>query len=539
MMKFYLKPTGDVIMKNILIDINILLDYYENDRREKFPNSVKAFDILKNKDFAFISSSSLDNIASLKYNALSMAYPSLNKEEKLKIVKEMIQEILSYFKIAKTPSYVEIDYDNIEGSLIIASAKAINGKVLTRDEYMLKKYPEYTISPETFLKETENVTSNIPMLDLTKETYYMYPFIEKAIDKVINKSNYILGEEVKLLEEKLSEYLKTKYAIGVASGTDALVLSLRALAILKKNQEYWDREDLIITTPFTFTATGDSILKAGATPLFVDIDLNTYNINPELIEKAIKQFGNKIKGIIPVHLYGLPCNMDEIVKIAKEYDLFIVEDCAQSFGAKWDDKPTGSFGDAGCFSFFPSKNLGGFGDGGAVITNDEKLAELIRMLRVHGGKDKYNVDHIGYKARLDTIQAAVLLEKINFIDEFTEKRRKIANIYNEGLKNISWLKLPTQIEKSFPIYHQYTIRLINKSREDLQKALKEKGIATMVYYPVPLHKMNVFRNNRMETLGTLESSEIASKNVISLPMEPLMEEDKVWQIIQNIKEFDG
>ncbi len=526
-------------MKNILINVDILLDYYENDRRKKISDSIKAFDNLKNKDFAFISSSSLDNIASLRYNALSAKYPSLSKEEKLNIVKEMIQEILSYFKIAKTPSYVEIDYDNIEGSLIIASAKAINGTVLTRDKYMLKKYPEYTIKPEIFLALINLENPSIPMLDLTKETYYIYPFIEKAIDRVINKSNYILGEEVKLLEEKLCEYIKTKYAIGVASGTDALVLSLRALAILNKNQEYWDKEDLIITTPFTFTATGDSILRAGATPLFVDIDLDTYNINPELIEKAVKQFGNRIKGIIPVHLYGLSCNMDEIVKIAKEYNLFIVEDCAQSFGAKWDGKPTGSFGDAGCFSFFPSKNLGGFGDGGAVTTNDEKLAELIRMLRVHGGKDKYNVEHIGYKARLDTIQAAILLEKMNFIDEFTEKRRKIANIYNEGLKNISWLKVPKQIEKSFPVYHQYTIRLINKNREDLQKALKEKGISTMVYYPVPLHKMNVFKNNRMETFGTLEFSEIASKNVISLPVEPLMEENKIWHIVNSIKEYSG
>ncbi len=293
----------------------------------------------------------------------------------------------------------------------------------------------------------------------------------------------------------------------------------------------------MITTPFTFTATGDAILRSGATPLFVDIELESYTINPELIKKVLDKYGSKVKGIVPVHLYGHPCNMDEIMDIAREYNLFVVEDCAQSFSTKWDGKMTGSFGDVGCFSFFPSKNLGGFGDGGMITTNNEEVAEVIRMLLKHGGKDKYNVDHIGYNARLDTIQAAVLLAKMQYIDEFTERRRKIASIYNEELKDLNWLKTPYEHPKAYHVYHQYTIRLTGKDRNQLQRYLKENGIDSMVYYPVPLHKMKVFINNGMEIFESLENSELASKSVLSLPIEPLMEEREVDIIVETIKQI--
>jgi dTDP-4-amino-4,6-dideoxygalactose transaminase/O-antigen/teichoic acid export membrane protein len=371
------------------------------------------------------------------------------------------------------------------------------------------------------------------MLDLTAETLYQYKDIEKNIDNVIKKSNFILGAQVKELEQKVASYIGTKYAVGCSSGTDALVLSLRALAIKNKMQEYWDKEDLIITTPFTFTATGDSILRSGAIPLFVDIDLDTYNINPELVEKAIKKYGKRIKGIVPVHLYGQPCNMDEIVRIAKENNLFIVEDCAQSFGAKWDGKCTGSFGDTGCFSFFPSKNLGGFGDGGMITTNDEKLYELISMLIKHGGIDKYNVEHIGYNVRLDTLQAAILLAKMEYIDEFTERRRKIAKFYNDNLQNIEWIITPKVLDRAYHVYHQHTIRRKDKNREEIQKTLLNKGIQTIVYYPVPLHKIKIFINNRMEIFGDLKDSETASKSVLSLPIEPLYGEEEIKKVIKS------
>ncbi len=523
-------------MKNIIIDLNILLDYYENKRRKRFPSSVKVFDYLKNKDFAFVSSSSIDNFEFLKYKDLSESYPNMEKRYKLKIVRNFVKEILSYFKLAKTPSYIDFDFEDIEDSLILASAKATDALVLTRDKKLLKKYPDITISPDKFLEMYVNSNPNIEikMLDLTKETFYMYSDIEKNIDEVIKKSNFILGDEVKQLEERIANYIGTKYAVGVSSGTDALVLSLRALAIQRKKQEYWDKDDLIITTPFTFTATGDAILRSGATPLFVDIDLDTYNINPELVEKAVKKYGKRVKGIVPVHLYGQPCDMDKIMKIAKENDLFVVEDCAQSFGAKWDSKQTGSFGDTGCFSFFPSKNLGGFGDGGMITTDNEELYEIITMLRKHGGKDKYNVDHIGYNARLDTIQAAVLLAKLDYIDEFTERRRKIAKVYTENLGDIKWIKTPFVHEKAYHVFHQYTIRILEKDRTGIQQKLKEKGIASMVYYPVPLHKMKVFQSNGMEVFENLDNSELASKTVLSLPIEPLFEDDTIQIVIDKL-----
>jgi len=525
-------------MKNILIDLNVLLDYYEEKRRKKYPDSIEAFDFLKHKDFAFVSSSSIDNLEYLKYSDLSKAYPTKKRKEKLKIVHKIIREILSYFKIAKTPSYVEIDYEDIEDSLIVASAKAIDGLILTRDEKLLSKYPNITISPKKFLEKYvyNDEPREIKMLDLSRETFNIYPEIERRLDKVIAKSNFILGEEVRQLEEKIADYVGTKYAIGVSSGTDALVLSLRALAIKNRAQEYWDKEDLIITTPFTFTATGDAILRAGATPLFVDIDPDTFNIDPEQVKLAIEKYGNNIAGIIPVHLYGQPANMDEITKIAKENNLFVVEDCAQSFGAKWDGRQTGSFGDTGCFSFFPSKNLGGFGDGGMITTGDDELAEIIKMLRKHGGKDKYNVDHIGYNARLDTLQAAILLAKINHIDEFNKRRREIANFYDEHLKEIAWIKTPQVHKKAYHVYHQYTLRILNGKRDELQKELKEKSIQTMIYYPVSLHQMRVFKN-RCECLGELKNAIEATEQILSLPIEPMYGEEIYRKVVEGIGNY--
>ncbi len=519
----------------ILWDNNIVLDLFL--LRTKDNPYIKEIEkiFVENSIPIYLSSSQLHNIKFI-----------LSKQLKKNNISVSANEIISFFikthniKLLKTPSYIDLNKwalnIDIEDELIKLSAETLDLYILTRDEKFLQKLREKGIHPKEFKDFIrKSAKKNISMLDITSETIYQYKKIEKNIDNVIKKSNFILGDEVKQLEEKIASYIGTKYAVGVSSGTDALVLSLRALAIQRKNQEYWDKEDLIITTPFTFTATGDAILRSGATPLFVDIDLDTYNINPELIEKAIKNYGKRVKGIVPVHLYGQPCNMDEIIKIAKENDLFIVEDCAQSFGAKWDGKQTGSFGDTGCFSFFPSKNLGGFGDGGMITTNDEELYELILMLRKHGGKNKYNVDHIGYNARLDTIQAAVLLAKLEYIDEFTERRRKIAMTYDEGLKNTDWVETPKVSEKAYHVYHQYTIRIKGKDRNEIQQKLKEKGVQTMVYYPVPLHKMKVFQNNGMEVFEDLKNSELASENVLSLPVEPLFKNMIVEGIIGSLK----
>jgi len=492
--------------------------------------------VLHNKIPVYISSSQLHNI---KF--------TLSKHLKNANINAKVNDVLKKFvethdvRVLKTPSYIDIDKwysdDDIEKELINSTAEAFDLYILTRDEKFLETDKEKGIHPKDFISFISNRTENqkINMLDLTRETLYIYNKIEKNIDKVIKESNFILGPEVKQLEEKTAKYLGVKHCIGCSSGTDALVLSLRALAIKLKGKEYFDKTDEIITTPFTFTATGDAILRAGATPVFVDIDLDTYTINTEKIKEYLKTSKNVV-GIIPVHLYGHPADMNEIMQIAKEYNLFVVEDVAQAFGGMWDNKKLASIGTTGCFSFFPSKNLGGFGDGGMVSTNDDELAEIIRMLIKHGGKDKYNVDHIGYNARLDTFQAAIILAKFDIVDDFNERRRKIAKLYTEGLKEIKWLKTPIEKEKAYHVFHQYTILLTDKNREEVQEKLKQQGISTMVYYPYPLHKMKVFINNGIKVYGNLQNSEYAAKNVLSLPIEPLYDEKVVCKVIEGLSE---
>lgn len=376
----------------------------------------------------------------------------------------------------------------------------------------------------------------IPMLDLRLEYEYMQAAIDGAIKTCLEHQKWILGPEVKQLEDEIAGYLGVKHCIGICSGTDSLVLSLRAQAIKLINREYFDKTDEVVTTSFTFTATGDAILRSGAIPVFVDIDPGTYNIDTEKIREYIKSSKNVV-GIIPVHLYGQACNMDEIMKIAEENGLFVIEDVAQAFGSAWKDKKLGSIGTTGSFSFFPSKNLGGFGDGGMVSTNDDKTMELVRMLLRHGGKDKYNVDHVGYNARLDTLQAAIVLAKFKYIDEFNNKRRQVGMQYNEGLRDVKGIVLSELLPEAFHVYHQYTIRILNGKRDELQKHLKEKGVSTMVYYPYPLHKMKVFGDGRSKSFGSLENAETATESVLSLPIEPLQSKEDTLYVIDCIKGY--
>jgi len=376
---------------------------------------------------------------------------------------------------------------------------------------------------------------NIPMLDLKLEYEYMKKDIDDAIAKCLGHQHWILGPEVDEFEEKIADYLGVKHCIGVSSGTDALVLSLRALAIKYKGAEYFDKTDQVITTPFTFAATGDAILRAGATPVFVDIEPATYTINTEKIRKYLRS-ASKVVGMIPVHLYGQSSNMDEIMAIAKEYNLFVVEDAAQAFGGMWRGKKLGSIGNVCIFSFFPSKNLGGFGDGGLVATDDTEIADLVRMLLKHGGKDKYNAEHIGYNARLDTLQSAVLLAKLKYVDEFNRRRRSLAEFYNRELATLPSLRVPIEAEQAHHVYHQYTIRINNSKRGELQTFLKGKGISTMIYYPVPLHMMSVFEK-RCVIPNSLIETERAAKEVLSLPIEPLMGGEKVRLVAEAIKSW--
>ncbi|KPJ98016.1 MAG: hypothetical protein AMK71_12125 [Nitrospira bacterium SG8_35_4] len=378
----------------------------------------------------------------------------------------------------------------------------------------------------------------IPMLDLRLEYEYMKEDIDSAIKRCLDHQRWILGPEVKELEDKMASYLGVKHCIGACSGTEALVMSLRALAIKRKKEEFFERSHEIITTSLTFTATGDAILRAGATPVFVDIDPETFNIDIDQIEGYIAKSKNVV-GILPVHLYGQACNMVEIMRMAAQHDLFILEDVAQAYGGMWKERKLGSIGTAGAFSFFPSKNLGGFGDGGMVATNDDEIMELVRMLLRHGGKDKYNVDHVGYNGRIDTLQAAIVSAKMKYIDEFNERRRKIAELYTRELSNIDGLVLPVK-NVTMPdghVFHQYTISVLRGKRDELQKYLKEKGISTMIYYPYPLHKMKVFGNGRSISFGNLSNAESATENVLSLPVEPLQSMEDTTSVIDALRKF--
>lgn len=370
----------------------------------------------------------------------------------------------------------------------------------------------------------------IPILDLKREYSFLKEEIQKQIKECFASQEWILGPKVGEFEKEAAQYLKVNYAIGVASGTDALVLSLQALALKLKNKEFFDKKDEIITTSFTFVATAEAIVRSGATPVFVDIDPDTFNIDPKEIKRAVTK---NTAGIIPVHLYGLSCEMDEIIEIAKDNDLFVVEDTAQAFGAKFNGAKAGTIGDLGAFSFFPSKNLGGCGDGGLVVTNNSETADYVKMLRNHGQKEKYNAVYIGYNSRLDSLQAAILLAKLKCIDKFNDLRRKAADKFNAALQSIKGLKVPFEPKNSFHVYHLYTIQV--SQRDELNTYLNSKGIQSRIYYPILLNKMKAFRDCKVK--GALKNTEEVLSKVLTLPMYPFLQDKEIDYITRNICSF--
>lgn len=350
-----------------------------------------------------------------------------------------------------------------------------------------------------------------PMIDLKKQYLEIKDEILFMLNDVLESSQYVLGKNVLNLEENIKNYYSTKEAIAVASGTDALHLSLKALGI--------GDGDEVITTPFTFFATAEAILYVGARPVFVDIEPDTYNINTSLIEKKITE---KTKAILPVHIFGHPSDMNAIMNIAKKYNLKIIEDCAQSFGASMNGKKTGSFGDAGCFSFYPSKNLGAYGDGGMIILNDSEAADYIKKLRNHGSAGGYRHEYIGYNSRLDEIQAAILLVKFKRIDEYNKKRRENASLYSSLLSDV--VACPVEKSGCYHVYHQYTIR--SPKRDAIQQKLKEHDIPSVVYYPIPLHLQEALKFIGHKE-GDFPVAEQIAKEVLSLPIYPELNDEDI------------
>ncbi len=358
-----------------------------------------------------------------------------------------------------------------------------------------------------------------PMIDLKKQYLEIKDEILSKLNEILESSHYILGKNVAELETLIRNYHGVKDAIGVASGTDALHLSLRALGI-KEGDE-------VITTPFTFFATAEAILYVGAKPVFVDIEPDTFNIDTKLIEGKITE---RTKAILPVHIFGHPADMISIIDIAKKYNLRVIEDCAQSFGASINGKKTGSFGDAGCFSFYPSKNLGAYGDGGMITLNDVRFADEIRKLRNHGSKGGYRHECIGYNSRLDEIQAGILLVKFKRIEEYNKKRRQKASIYSSLLSDA--VICPVEKRDYYHVYHQYTIRSTN--RDKIQQMLRENNISSVVYYPIPLHLQEALGFLGYKE-GDFPISEQISKEVLSLPIYPELDEGDIELTAKIIK----
>lgn len=386
---------------------------------------------------------------------------------------------------------------------------------------------------------------DIPFLDLKAQYQSIKEEIDKKISEVVSSQRFILGAEVEGFERELAAYSQTSFAVGVSSGSDALIVSLMALEV--------GDGDEVITTPFTFFATAGAIARLKAKPVFCDIDEMSYNISAEkleeLLEERFSKPGNaKVKALIPVHLYGQCADMTSILSLANKYDLFVIEDAAQAVGAEY-PAPDGvnracSMGNLGILSFFPSKNLSAYGDGGMVLTNDEILASKMMLLRVHGGRDKYFYDILGGNFRLDALQAAVLRIKLRHLDGWGQKRREKASYYNRlfeesGLIKEGLVQIPVALYRdsgvqNFHIYHQYVIRA--NERDRLQEFLKEKGVATAIYYPLPLHLQKCFAYLDYRE-GDFPVSEKASREALALPIFPELTTEQQDFIVSSISDF--
>jgi dTDP-4-amino-4,6-dideoxygalactose transaminase len=362
----------------------------------------------------------------------------------------------------------------------------------------------------------------ISLVDLTAQYHSIKSEIDEAVLSTLESGHFILGPAVSNFEESIASYLGVKHAIGLASGTDALVLALRALNI--------GLGDEVIIPAYTFFATAGTVMSVGAKPVFVDVDLQSYQIDVSKIKSAIT---SKTKAIIPVHLYGHPAEMKPILDIARDNNLKVIEDNAQGFGAEYLGKKTGSFGDIGCLSFFPTKNLGAFGDAGMVVTNDPALAERMRMLRTHGWKKKYYSEEVGYNSRLDAIQAAILQAKLPHVDSWNEKRREISQRYSEQLMPLG-VVVPVERDWGKHVYHLYIIR--TSRRDELQTFLKQKGIASEVYYPLPPH-LSVPCQKFGYKEGDFPHAELASRETLALPLYPELTLSQQDEVMNTVREF--
>ncbi len=363
----------------------------------------------------------------------------------------------------------------------------------------------------------------IPFSDLNAQYKQIKKDVNLSLGKIFSKGDFILGGALKEFEIKFAKYCNTKYAVGVNSGTDALFLSLKSLGI--------GRGDEVVVPAFTFIATAFAVSFTGAKPVFVDIDEESYSIDVSKIEKAITK---KTKAIIPVHLYGQPADMAKIKKIAKKYKLKVIEDSAQAHGSKYKDRRVGSIGDVGCFSFYPAKNLGAFGDGGIITTNSEKIYKKLLGLRDYGRTGKYVHAEIGFNSRLDTVQAAVLIEKLKYLDSWNRSRMEKAKIYDRLLNEVKGVVIPKRVNFGTHVYHVYAIRL--KNRNIVQKRLCENGVSAIIHYPIPLHLQKAYKHLGYKR-GDFPVAEKVAREIVSLPLFPHMKNNQINFVVDKLKEL--
>jgi dTDP-4-amino-4,6-dideoxygalactose transaminase len=370
----------------------------------------------------------------------------------------------------------------------------------------------------------------IPPVDLKRQYQGIAKDLEQTVLEILASGHYIGGEVVSNFERQFAHYTGTSTGVSCNSGTDALYLALQALKI--------GQDDEVITTPFTFIATAEVISRIGAKPVFVDINLETFNLDVNQIEAKITP---RTKAIIPVHLFGQPVNMDAVMEVAQKYNLFVIEDCAQATGGEWQGQKVGSMGHIGCFSFFPTKNLGTCGDGGAITTNDHQVEARIRMLKEHGSKYRYHHEAIGINSRLDSLQAAILQVKLTHLDRWNQQRQEIAHRYHDLLKNVPHLQLPQQLQGAKHTWNQYTILIEDLKagdltfRDEVREKLLEKGVIAMIYYPIPLHLQEVYQDLGYQ-MGDFPVTEKAAREVLSLPMFPDLTVEEQEQVVYCLKD---
>jgi dTDP-4-amino-4,6-dideoxygalactose transaminase len=365
----------------------------------------------------------------------------------------------------------------------------------------------------------------VPFLDLKAQYESIRDDIGAALQEVIDNTAFAGGPFVERFENEFASFCQCEYAVGVSSGTSALWTALRAVGV--------SNGDEVITTPSTFIATAEAISLCGATPRFVDVDDDTYNMAPDLIEACLTP---RVKAIVPVHLFGQPVDMDPIMEIARTHHLFVIEDACQAHGAQYKGRPVGSIGHAGCFSFYPGKNLGAYGEAGAVVTNDSELAQKIRMFREHGQTKKYYHHVIGWNDRMDGIQGAVLSAKLKHLNEWNDKRRKHARLYNQLLRDVKGVKTPIEADYARHVYHIYAIR--TKNRDALMKLLGEKGIQCGIHYPVPIHLQDAYEFLGY-TQGDFPVAETCANEFISLPMYAELSPEQIEKVCSEIRSFFG